>query len=460
MEKGQENRRDSRGRSIEPVGRSSSPPFQLVNRAGDRDRREKRQILVDQDDFPGKFFRRGDLKVEYVEDGAEKCIFNATREVSWHPKKQMAVLHPAGSIYITSSITHPTDLPAPAPRMPLGLMSNYRIVFKPFAACFIHSFVDQCDCLQIGLREVHHRQSVIPMYCSRRSLLLHREMEVPMPDGVERYQENPCRIFVWSDEVRAHVLGVPSPYLISVRWNPKVYKPAFASCHSNKVAKLYLSLFNPAKYRAIAAIYMQSPETWTPETHPFFSEPLEGSELYHTTRDLYGLETLFRVGLVSHPCNDTRAIIYVATDQYLRTPVIDSTMKFAVDDFIARVLYPFYAAGAGMVLCAVCLYRSTPHREELLPAFFNRPDFITHYRRYHWDHSITSGLANATGLGARHYQLHLLYTLCLGHIVLECDLEASPFADMGEVGLSNMLRRVMVAPDLPEPIQPDFEVDE
>jgi hypothetical protein len=36
---------------------------------------------------------------------------------------------------------------------------------------------------------------VVPLYCTKRTRLSQEELEVKIPEGVERYQENPSRIF-------------------------------------------------------------------------------------------------------------------------------------------------------------------------------------------------------------------------------------------------------------------------
>ena len=74
--------------------------------------------------------------------------------------------------------------------MPFGLMNNYKMVFRPKAKCFIHDYDDQCDCLAVVLRDTFHRQSVVPLFCTKRTRLSQEELEVKIPEGVERYQEN------------------------------------------------------------------------------------------------------------------------------------------------------------------------------------------------------------------------------------------------------------------------------
>jgi hypothetical protein len=150
------------------------------------------------------------------------------------------------------------------------------------------------------------------------------------------------------------------------------------------------------------------------ESHPYYSAPAPDTELYNLTREVYGVKTLFRISLICHPCKVQGLKVYVATDYHMQTPVITSCNKFMLDDVIVYALKPFYLAGEGRALCAVGLCRVQTNSNLTVLAFFSRSEFIHHYRREHWDHSVTSGLHVPTQLNSRVYQTHFLYTLCLG----------------------------------------------
>ncbi len=116
---------------------------------------------------------------------------------------------------------------------------------------------------------------------------------------------------------------------------------------------------------------------------------LQGTELFHCSADLYGLETMFRTSLVQHPCKNRETYVYICSDRYLRTPVLpDDGDKFHLDHFVAEKTLPFFSQGKGTVLCSICLYSSASASEVMLPAFFGRRAFVQHYRDFHWDHSM------------------------------------------------------------------------
>jgi hypothetical protein len=450
---------DGSGSSQENSSGYSSPSqassaFQEVTRKQRKEKSAARPFLTDQTELPGDFKKREDGQIEYWDEGGDLCLFKQPRAPTWNPRLQSAALHPSGHIFITESLANPQDLPKPSARMPFGLVNNYKMVFRPKAKCFIHDYDDQCDCLAVVLRDTFHRQSVVPLFCTKRTRLSQAELEVKIPEGVERYQENPSRIFVYCDSLRTHVLGIPSPFAVSVKWASKVFKPAYASCHSRRQARLFYSLFDSQSYRDTAKTYLKSPEHWLPESHPYYSEPREGTELYHCSADLYGLETMFRTSLVQHPCKNRETFVYICSDRYLRTPVLpDEGEKFSLDNFVTEKTMPFFAQGMGTVLCPICLYSSTSASEVMLPAFFGRKAFVQHYRELHWDHSIASGLSSPTQLGTRIYQAHLVYTLCIAHLCLsgamEDNVNGHPFLSLAGVRFSTHLRKVLVAPTIP-----------
>jgi hypothetical protein len=432
----------------------SSPGFQEVTRRQRKGKSESRPFLVDQKELPGYFRKRDNGEVEYWDEDDVLCLFRQPRSTSFNPRTLNSTLHSTGHVFITESLANPRDLPKPSPRMPFGLMSNYKMCFRPAAKCFIHDYDDQCDCLAVMLRDTFHRQAVIPIYCTRRARLSQAELEVKIPDGIDRYVENPNRTFVYSESLRTHVLAVPSPFPISVKWPSKVFKPAYASCHSRRQARLFYSLFDSRAYRDTARTYLRSPDKWQPSEHPYFREPHTGSELSYCSTDLYGLESLFRTSLVQHPCRNRETYIYICSDKYLRTPVLPSESgKFAVDDFIVQMTMPFVAQGKGSILCPICLYSPSSSSEVMMPAFFGRKAFVKHYRELHWDHSFVTGLASPTQHGSRVYQAHMVYTLCLAFLAIpgavEDDIDEEPLADMPGVRFTSMLRKVLVAPDVP-----------
>ncbi len=64
------------------------------------------------------------------------------------------------------------------------------------------------------------------------------------------------------------MLGIPLPFAFSVKWSGKIFKPACASCHSRRQARLFYSISNSQSFRDTARIYRKSPENWLPEFHP------------------------------------------------------------------------------------------------------------------------------------------------------------------------------------------------
>jgi hypothetical protein len=190
------------------------------------------------------------------------------------------------------------------------------------------------------LLDTNHRQNILPLFCTKRIALARQDLEVPQPSDIPRFYENPSRSFIYSDEnpsrpfiysdeLRNHVLAVPQPFTVSVRWPAIQFYPGYATCSFPRQIRNFFALFSVEEYRTVAICYLQTPDRWDSESHPYYSEPAP----------VEGLK------------------VYVATDYHLQTPVITSRNKFMLDDVTLYALKPFYLAGEGRALCAVCLCR-------------------------------------------------------------------------------------------------------
>jgi hypothetical protein len=225
--------------------------------------------------------------------------------------------------------------------------------------------------------------------------------------------ENSSRFFLLDSESGRHTLALPQPFVIAPRWTPKKFLPFFASCNHPSTLRFFFTLFDSERYKQVAALYLSAPN-WTSSQHPYFQEPSEHEELGHLVRDLYGLETLFRISLISHPCKEPLIFLYLATDRVLlTTPILQSSHRFQLDELVASAFRPFYAEGKGKVMCSLCLFRIS--EDQFTPVFLSRSEFCQHYREYHFQNSIVSGLFSSTQYHVRQYQAHCLWTLCLPH---------------------------------------------
>jgi len=217
----------------------------------------------------------------------------------------------------------------------------------PSLRTIMHSPHAPCDCLAVTLLDTNHRQNILPLFCTKRIALARQDLEVPQPSVIPRVYENPSRSFIYSDKLRNHVLAVPQPFAVSVRWPAIQFYPGYATCSSPRQIRNFFALFSVEEYRTAAACYLQTPDRWDSESHPYYLEPAPDSELYNLTREVYGVETLFQISLIRHPCKVEGLKDYVATDYHMQTPVITSRNKFMLDDVIVYALKPFYLAGEG-----------------------------------------------------------------------------------------------------------------
>jgi hypothetical protein len=154
--------------------------------------------------------------------------------------------------------------------------------------------------------------------------------------------------------------------------DPKKFLPFFASCNQSSILRFFFTLFDSKRYKHVAALYLSAPN-WTPSQHPYFQEPSELEELGHLVRDLYGLETLFRISLISHPCREPLIFLDLATDRVLlTTPILQASHRFQMDKLVAAAFRPFYAGGKGKVMCSLCLFRIS--EDQFTPVFSSGPN--------------------------------------------------------------------------------------
>lgn len=71
------------------------------------------------------------------------------------------------------------------------------------------------------------------------------------------------------------------------------------------------------------------------------------------------------------------------------------------------LLSPLYL----QILCPLCILNIGSQT----PVLLDKTAYITHFRHYHWNYTIVTGLFTPTSYHARMYQANLLYTLCLAH---------------------------------------------
>jgi hypothetical protein len=72
--------------------------------------------------------------------------------------------------------------------------------------------------------------------------LARQDLEVPQPTDIPRFYENPSRSFI-SDELRNHVLAIPQPFAVSVRWLAIQFYPG---CIASQRPEMQLRLVREA----------------------------------------------------------------------------------------------------------------------------------------------------------------------------------------------------------------------
>jgi hypothetical protein len=331
-------------------------------------------------------------------------------------RKQLA--HPVRPTLIVNSMVNAT-LPEPAADMTDNLRSNPWLFLKPKTVKCYHyklSGID-CSCTVMGLMGQFHRPSVLPDVCIKNQFLKADEFAIT-PRVANQTLENPSRFYINLPSRQDLVLAVPTPFPVSGPWISRAYEPAMAS-HPRQAdqIRLFYALYNSQRFREIGKTYLSEPDRWMFQEHPTFREPYPGGELGAVCSNLYGVETLQRVGLCSHPLAEPRVNLFLAVSpQDKRVPVYitDRTRPLRLDVIIADVIRPWYQLGHGRILCPVCLVQNDPVKGVQL-MFLTRSDFIAHWEVSHTPDLVAASTFSATQLNTRIHMGHVAFVLAISN---------------------------------------------
>jgi hypothetical protein len=198
--------RESKGRFPKMTRKS-----QKLRRGAHAAPREHKPQVLFQDRHPhqGQFLSMKDGRIAYSATGSPDVItFDKRKQARVLPKHNKATLHSAGTMAVVSSLVTP-ELPTPSTTMHHALKSNLDMCLKPKVKRLSHNSFTECECVVQGITNVHHRMSVIPLYCIKKGHLSLSQLEVPLPDTAPRFFENPGRVFQYCDEARAHSRHTP-----------------------------------------------------------------------------------------------------------------------------------------------------------------------------------------------------------------------------------------------------------
>ena len=330
-------------------------------------------------------------------------------------RKQLA--HPVRPTLIVDSLESPT-LPEPSENMTDNLRNNPWLFLKPkVIRCSNHRLSEaECSCISMGLMGQFHRPSVLPDVCIKNQFLSPQEFAVE-PRISSQTLENPSRFYLSIPTRQDLVLAVPTPFPISGPWMSKPYEPAMAFTHPSDQLKLFYALYDSQRFREIGKTYLKEPILWSSEEHPTFGEPCITGELSKVCSNLYGVETLQRVGLCSHPCAEPNIYLYIAvspSDKKVPIFVTDRRRPLRLDVVIADVIRPWYEQGQGKILCPVCLVQTDPEQGPKL-VFLTRSDYIAHWEMSHTTDMVAMSTFSATQLNTRVHMGHVAFVLAVAH---------------------------------------------
>lgn len=331
-------------------------------------------------------------------------------------RKQLA--HPVRPTLIVDSMED-TTLPEPAEDMTDNLRNNPWLFLKPKVVRCNHYKLSgiECSCVAMGLMGQFHRPSVLPDVCLKNQFLKPSEFAITPRIDCQTL-ENPSRFYICVTSRQDLVLGVPTPFPVSGPWVSRAYEPAMA-CVPRQAdrLKLFYTLYNSQRFREIGQTYLQEPDKWSFQEHPTFREPCHGTELGAVCSNLYGVETLQRVGLCSHPLAEPKVNLYLAVspvDRKVPVYVTDRNRPLQLDVIIANILRPWYELGHGKILCPVCLVQTDPVKGPQL-MFLTRSDYMCHWELNHAPDLVATSTFSATQLNTRIHMGHVAFVLAATH---------------------------------------------
>jgi hypothetical protein len=383
----------------------------------------RNSLVITRDWLPSRHWqiRDGRLTYQPFQEAIFECSTTLKAERAW----SRTLSFPLKPVSLVDSLTDPSKLPVPLGKNDIlkELAKNPAMMLLPrprFDGC--HS--GRCSCVVHGMKDVHHRTSVLHDVCLRDGSLAERDLAVE--SKFKNFVENPSHFYFWNESKKDHLLAVPQPFRNGGSWTPVPFSPTLSDCSDRLAAQLYLSIYNREKAKTMANIYMSPPSEWEAATHPCLSEPPVGSELWRQSHLLYGVESVHRVNYCHHPLAEDFFYLFLAADyESLQVPVIrrDPAIPNLSDQIIGRLLEPFWRYGCGKVLCSVCL--ADVINGEFQPVFLTRNEFLQHWVEQHLSSLVAVTTFSATSLNSRLYQGHTIYLLACNVSYSE-DLRDSP----------------------------------
>jgi hypothetical protein len=335
---------------------------------------------------------------------AEQCTLQSTK-----------LIHEYGLTTPVSDITECSELPRVSSELPDSWLHNPNIFYKPRSTVNLEHRGRDTECYCPPTTGDYVQSNVISTMCFKREYCEKSDHVVQFEQREEHFLPNSGRVYVWSVKSRRAVVQVPSPFLLSWRWQPKPYMAANAQEASNTWRmKLFYALASSQANREINEPFMQEPGQWDSSMHPTWQEPSRQDELSNWSRPLYGSESLNRVLFVQHPARSSEIKVYAAMSRSFEVPVLlNNEQPEAVESFLKIKLRPFYSQGFGKVICPICIFSISEERPT--PSAYSRVQFINHFVKEHHRNLHVLGLGFATQYHCRLHQALILYHFCVAH---------------------------------------------
>lgn len=379
---------------------------------------------------PGTFFQATDIW--YYKTSKDEIVVlqrNNRHQAQTNDNSPLGISS-QGPMVPHADIENMEKLPEPSPSTPELLLRNVDL-YLPFNRIEPNKehYNEGQSCHCPALIPAYHCKAVINLWCERnqkeeRTRIRFDVNKVTAKNGLEVKTEflAPCASHHYekSDKQRRPVLIVPTPFFLAFRWKHKPFRCAGSTEGPSARLKFFLSRIEVKTEAQILQPYLDTNNgVFEEDNHPTWKEPEEDSELDLWTRNLYGQESLGRVHPTNHPTKIEEIRIYSAMDRKLEVPVIilDPKWPNQLTDYMKEVHRPFYAKGAGEVVCPACILKLDKRTFSI--AHFTRSEYIEHYLNYHHSEITAIGIGLPTQLHSRIYQAMTLWMYCEAHMTSE-----------------------------------------
>jgi hypothetical protein len=249
--------------------------------------------------------------------------------------------------------------------------------------------------------------------CLKDGLILPEDWDFPVHPSFDK-EFSLARVYLNSNSgnyEKRYTLLAPQPHPLAVRWSHKIAVPAYHGRSLKPGDRWTLAISDPRFRQETSRWYQAEPAHWSVDTHPFLTEPLEGTELFALSQSGYGCETIPRLHFGGLGAAHSFWVSTSAISDELIAEEIQMEDPFTHETFLLTAREDFLA-GKARISCPSCPPRFSSHGRYAVLRY-NRREYICHYREEHRPDMAFLGVCSGTGLNQRLTESLYLYLFAI-----------------------------------------------